>query len=74
MRATNQGGLISMFEDYQARPHQLLAIAWLQIQMSEEQFEQFRALWLAQATIAVVPTSSSGFRVESSEENWRERP
>lgn len=70
MRVAHQGGLLTLFEEYQGRPHQLLAIAWLQLQMSEKQFQEFKSLWFAEATIAVVPTSSSSGRVESSEPVW----
>lgn len=70
MKAAHQGGLVSLLEEYQGHPHQLLAIAWLQLQMPEKHFKEFKALWFGEATIAVVPTSTSGVRVESSENTW----
>lgn len=69
MRIAHQGGLVSLFEEYQGSPHQLLAIAWLQLQMSDRQFQEFRQLWFGEATIAIVPSSSSSVRPDT-EESW----
>lgn len=67
MRVAQQQGLLSLFEDFQGTASQIMAIGWLELSLSKEEFEQFRQIWFNQATIAVVPNSSSGFKVESSE-------
>lgn len=71
MRVAHQAGLLSLFEEYQATPNQVLAIAWLELKLSKEEFTQFKQLWFGQATIAVVPTSSSSNRVDAPESEWR---
>lgn len=70
MRVAHQAGLLSLFEEYQGTPHQVMAIAWLELKLSPEEFQQFKQIWFAQATLAVVPVSSSGNRVDRPPEDW----
>ncbi len=64
MRIAYQAGLLSLFEEYKGAPHQLLAIAWLELKLSKEEFQQFKQLWFGEAVIAIVPASTSSNRVD----------
>lgn len=68
MRAGHQAGLLSLFEEYQGHPRQVMAIAWLELNLPKDEFQQFKDLWLGHATIAIVPVSSSSNRVDSPED------